>query len=169
MSASKLLVLSTLFLMRAGALAALSPVIQPPIPPGVRLTIGLNRTGILGVYRNLEQVAVQAKFTCVPTTKTYESWRANGFEPNRRDMVCNDSDNNVVDASWLSMSPESITIDVRKTSKDEESKARVDRLIGTLEKSLNADQLVMTLVKESWSPEHTRSTIKSVCQENQFD
>jgi hypothetical protein len=161
MSASKLLTMSVLFLVSNGSVA-LSPVPPPPVPPDVRLTIGIgiNTNGLFHVYRALERVATQAKFTCHPTMKDYESWRTNGFEPKGRNMVCDDSHHNVVDGSWVNVAPESITIDVRITTKDEASKARIDRLVEEMEKSLKADRSVMTVVQENWSPEQTQSTIK---------
>jgi hypothetical protein len=159
MSATKLLTMSILFLVSNGSLA-LSPVPPPAIPPDVRLTIGVNANGLFHVYRALERVATQAKFTCHPTMKDYESWRTNGFEPKGRNMVCDDSHDNLIDGSWVNVDPESITIDVRITTKDEASKALIDRLVEELEESLKADRSVMTVVQEIWSPEQAQSTIK---------
>jgi hypothetical protein len=90
--------------------------------------------------------------------KDYESWRANGFEPPTRDMVCGDTHKVLIDCSWVSADPESITIDVRIGST--ESNSRIDRLVAELEKSLKADRSVMTLVQNTWSPEHSSSKIK---------
>jgi hypothetical protein len=123
MSARKLLALSTLILA-SNESVALSPAPPPPIAPDVGLTIGVNMTGLFRVYQAFERAAIQATFTCHPTMMEYESWRANGIEPKSRDMVCVDSHNNLIDSSWVSVDPESITIDVRVTSKDEASKAR---------------------------------------------
>jgi hypothetical protein len=159
MSVRKLLALSTLFLASNGSVAV-SPVPPPAIPPDVRLTIGVKNAGLLEVYRTFERVATRAQFICHPTMKDYESWRANGFEPMRRDMVCVDSRNDLIDGSWESVTPESITIDIRVVSTEEVSKSRIDQLVAELQKSLKADRSVMTVMQDIWSPEHSRSIIK---------
>ena len=61
MSVSKLLTLSTLFFLSNASLA-LSPVVPPPIPPDVRLTIDMNVNGLFGVYRSFERAATKATF-----------------------------------------------------------------------------------------------------------
>jgi hypothetical protein len=67
--------------------------VPPAIPPDIRLTIGVNKTGLFQVYWAFERFAKRAKRMCHPTMKDYESWRANGFEPVMRNMVCGDSRN----------------------------------------------------------------------------
>jgi len=159
MSVRTLLALSTLFLASRGSVA-LSPVPPPPIPPDVRLTIGVKNPGLLNVYRTFELLATRAKFVCHPTMKDYESWRATGFEPTRRNMVCVDSHHDRIDGSWESTTPESITVEIRVLSTAHVSKPRIDQFVAVLEKSLKADQSVMTVMQETWYPEPSWSIIK---------
>src|ERR1700686_4055158 len=129
MWARKLLVLSTLLLASNGSVA-ISPVSQPAIPPDIRLTIGMsakefgaNMAALFAVYEALEQAAMRAKLTCHPSMKDYETWRANGFAPMTRDMVCGDSRNYfLIDCSWGNVAPESVTIDMRISSAGQASK-----------------------------------------------
>jgi hypothetical protein len=160
MLANKLLALSTIFLASNGSVA-LSPVVPPAIPPDIRLTIGVNKTGLFKVYRAFERAATRAKLMCHPTMKDYESWRANGFEPVGRNMVCGDSRYYfLLDCSWANVAPESITIDVGISSAGQANKPPIMRLVAELKKSLKADASVMTVVQDTWSPEHSSSKVK---------
>jgi hypothetical protein len=142
---------------------AISPVPQPAIPPDVRLTVHLRVQGngvdldeVFAVYRAYEQIATRALLTCTPTMKKYESWRDDGFEPHSRDMVCGDS-HALIDASWGNVAPEEITIDVRMI---ETEKSRIDQLVAELEETLKAEPSVMTVMQDTWLPEHHWSQIK---------
>jgi hypothetical protein len=160
MLANKLLALSTIFLASNGSVA-LSPVVPPAVPPDIRLTIGVNRAGLFQVYRAFERVATQAKLICRPTMKDYESWRANGFEPVMRNMVCGDSRNYfLLDCSWANAAPESITIDVGISLAGQANKSPIIRLVAELKKLLKADASVITVVQDTWSPEQSSSKVK---------
>jgi hypothetical protein len=115
----------------------------------------------LTVYEAFEEAATRAKLTCTPTMQDYESWRAKGFEPPGRNMVCGDSRNYfLIDCSWVNVAPESVTIDVRISAAGQTSKSRMNRLIAQLEKSLQADSSVVTVMQDTWSPEHRWLKIK---------
>jgi hypothetical protein len=160
MSARRFLALCTL-LLASNWSVALSPNPPPAIPPDIRLTIGVNSTDLFQVYRAFERVATRAKLICRPTMKDYESWRANGFEPMTRDMVCGDSRNYfLIDCSWVNVAPESITIDVGISSAGQANRSRIIRLVAELQKSLKSDASVMTVMQDTWSPEHSSSKIK---------
>lgn len=141
-----------------------SPPPPPAIPPELRLTIRVQEIGVdevLNVYRAFEQSATEAKLTCHPTMKDYESWREKGLEPPRRSMVCSDSHTVLIDASWLNIAPRSITIDFRFGSQTEPSaRLRIEQLARELEQSLKPDPLVTSLTRDTWSPEHLSSRIK---------
>jgi hypothetical protein len=134
------------------------PVLPPPIPPDIRLTIDVKAAGLLDVYRALERATTRAKFTCHPTMKDYELWRKKGFDPPRRDMVCDDGRHDLIAPSWVSLAPESITIDVRIASTDGASESRIKQVVAELKKLLGADRSVMS-VMETWSPNHALTTI----------
>jgi hypothetical protein len=166
MLARKLLVVSTLLLASTWSVASL-PLLPPPIPPAIRLTIyvsvkepGVNVSALFAVYRALEGAATQAKLTCHPSMKVYETWRTNGFEPTGRDMVCSDSHSVLIGGAWVIVAPETITIDIRLSSKEKATRFRVDRFVAELEESLKADPSVMTVMQDTWSPEHSWLNVK---------
>jgi hypothetical protein len=165
-SARRLQVFSTLLLASTWSVA-LPPLPPPALPPDIRLTInlsvneqGVNVSALFAVYRALERAATQAKLTCTPAMKDYETWRATGFAPRMRDMQCHDSNCLLIDGSWVTGTPDTIIIDVRISSKDEATKSRVDRLVAELEDSLRTDRSVMTVMQDTWSPEHSWLNIK---------
>ena len=149
---------------------AISPVPRPPIPPDIRLTIGVKEPtldNVLNVYQAFEHAAYQAKLICDPTMKDYKSWRKNGFEPISRAMACSqsqavlDSRSVSLDALWAKVDPNSITIDVRFGSQMEPStKSRIQRIVRELEKALKEDQVVVSLAQDTWSPQHVTAQIK---------
>jgi hypothetical protein len=62
--------------------------------------------------------------------------------------------------SWANVAPESITIDVGISSAGQANKPPIMRLVAELKKSLKADASVMTVVQDTWSPEHSSSKVK---------
>jgi hypothetical protein len=157
--ARKLLTLGIL-LLALNESVAISPVPPPAIPPDIRLTIGLKELtvdAVLNVYRAFEQAATRANLTCDPTTKAYESWREQGFEPMTRTMVCSDSHTVLIDAKWVNVAPKSIDIDFSFGSQTEPStKSRMQRLVRELEKSLKEDPSVTSLTRDTWSREQLK-------------
>jgi hypothetical protein len=149
---------------------AISPMPQPAIPPDIRLTVGVKEPtldDVLNVYQAFEQAAYQAQLICRPTMKDYKLWRQNGFEPTTRTMVCSqsqavvDSRSVLIDASWVIVAPNSITINVRFGSQMEPStKSRIQRIVRELEKALKEDQAVVSLAQDTWSPQHLTAQIK---------
>jgi len=162
-TARRLFIFATLFLALDRAVA-LSPVPQPPIPPDIRLTIGLRDTSldtVLSVYRAYELAAVRTQLTCSPTMKDYESWRQKGFEPSSRNMVCSELPGVLVDASWVNIAQQLINIDIVFSSRTLPSmKLRIQQFVRELEGSLTQNPSVMNLTQDTWSPEHSSSRIK---------
>jgi hypothetical protein len=166
MLARKFLVVSTVLLASPWGAASI-PLPPSPLPPDIRLTINVSMkearvdlSALSAVYRALEGAAARAALACHPTMKDYEKWRAKGFEPNRRVMVCGAAHSALIGGSWGSGDPETIIIDVRITSKEEANVSRIDRFVAELEDSLKADPSVMTVMQDTWSPEHSWLNIK---------
>lgn len=161
-SAHKLLIFGALLVSNEGA--ALSPVPEPAIPPEIRLTIGVKETtvdNVLNVYRAFEQAATRAELACEPAMKDYESWRAKGFEPMSRNMVCHDSHTALIDASWVNVAPTLITIDFRfRLQAAPSTKPRMERIARELANFLKSDPSVTSLMQDTWLPEHLSSRVK---------
>jgi hypothetical protein len=109
---------------------------------------------------SLRLIGPGAPFTANPTMTGYQSWHEKGFDPTARDMVCSDSHNVLIDASWLRTFPKAITVDVRFGSKAEPATNAGQKFVRELKNSLQNDPLVASLKQDTWSPEHTASQLK---------
>ena len=75
-------------------------------------------------------------------------------------MVCSDSKTILVSGSWANVAPETITVDIHVSSKDEAIRSRVDHFVDGLGELLKANESVMTVTQDTWSPQRSWLNIK---------